>query len=401
MKTSLKYLTTLLGVLILPATALAVPQIPHLFHGEASLNGAPLQISTTINARVDGNLVGSVTLQNSGEYGGPDAYDQKLVVQGNVSNGDTINFFTSGVKANETASFESGKVKKLDLTFTYTGGNISGNTVESEGDNDVSLDSEEEGVAQLPPGANNVSLTNDTDLDLSQGVFESENEKRVKIKSSTGEDIEISNSENSKAKVSIPNETTITSEISWDGKMQAPKDGDSSGDAPSGYQIGDTVIEVGSASSILNFNKAVKLTLEGVTGAVGYKSAGSNTWTQITTQCNSATDHSNISAPNECYYQTGGNTIIWTYHFTTFAALTEEDTDGETAGETAGGGGGGYTPPATYTTGDIDENGAVDIFDFNTLMVNWGDSPTNSAADLDGNGKVDIFDFNLLMVNWG
>jgi hypothetical protein len=63
--------------------------------------------------------------------------------------------------------------------------------------------------------------------------------------------------------------------------------------------------------------------------------------------------------------------------------------------------GGGYTPSATYTTGDINEDGTVDIFDFNTLMVNWGDSPANSAADLDGNGVVDIFDFNLLMVNWG
>ena len=67
-----------------------------------------------------------------------------------------------------------------------------------------------------------------------------------------------------------------------------------------------------------------------------------------------------------------------------------------------GGGGGvdGTPVSTTYKTGDMDKNNKVDVFDFNTLMVNWGNNPTNSAADLDGNGKVDIFDFNLLMVNW-
>ena len=66
-----------------------------------------------------------------------------------------------------------------------------------------------------------------------------------------------------------------------------------------------------------------------------------------------------------------------------------------------GGAGGGGEPPATYKTGDIDQNNKVDIFDFNILMINWGDNPANPAADLNGDGKVDIFDFNLLMVNWG
>lgn len=52
------------------------------------------------------------------------------------------------------------------------------------------------------------------------------------------------------------------------------------------------------------------------------------------------------------------------------------------------------------TKGDINKDNKVDIFDFNTIMVNWGNNPANLAADLDGNDKVDIFDFNLLMVNW-
>ncbi len=61
-----------------------------------------------------------------------------------------------------------------------------------------------------------------------------------------------------------------------------------------------------------------------------------------------------------------------------------------------------FTTPALEEeiTGDINDDGKVDIFDFNLLMVNWGDSPANLAADLDDNGRVDISDFNLLIVNW-
>ena len=38
--------------------------------------------------------------------------------------------------------------------------------------------------------------------------------------------------------------------------------------------------------------------------------------------------------------------------------------------------------------------------DFNILMVNWGNAPTNKNADFNQDGKVDILDFNTLMVNW-
>lgn len=50
--------------------------------------------------------------------------------------------------------------------------------------------------------------------------------------------------------------------------------------------------------------------------------------------------------------------------------------------------------------GDINKDNKINIFDFNDLIISWGDALTNLAADLDNNGKVDIFDFNLLMVNW-
>ena len=85
----------------------------------------------------------------------------------------------------------------------------------------------------------------------------------------------------------------------------------------------------------------------------------------------------------------------------------------------AGGGGGGnpYVPTATLApaptvvqtsrcsnlskSSDINNDGSVDVFDFNLLMVKWGSVSQNILADINCDGSVDVFDFNLLMVNWG
>ena len=121
--------------------------------------------------------------------------------------------------------------------------------------------------------------------------------------------------------VVIPDDTVVTADSSWDGTMLLPQiDSGSTGNAPSGFSVGDTVIEVGSSLFTLSFDKAVKITLTGVTGTVGYKPAGSDNWQTITTQCNSATDSSNISS-GECYFTSGSDTVIWTYHFTSFGGL--------------------------------------------------------------------------------
>jgi len=47
---------------------------------------------------------------------------------------------------------------------------------------------------------------------------------------------------------------------------------------------------------------------------------------------------------------------------------------------------------------DADNNGIIDVMDFNTLMVNWGNG--GGTGDFDGSGSVDVFDFNMLMINW-
>ena len=59
-----------------------------------------------------------------------------------------------------------------------------------------------------------------------------------------------------------------------------------------------------------------------------------------------------------------------------------------------------FTTLGEKILGDINRDKKVDIFDFNLLIVNLGDSPKNRKADLTKDGKVDILDFNTLMVNW-
>ena len=59
--------------------------------------------------------------------------------------------------------------------------------------------------------------------------------------------------------------------------------------------------------------------------------------------------------------------------------------------------------PTPSLPGDINGNGRVDIFDYNTLISHFGDRmpAEGSPADLNGNGRVDIFDYNIIVSNFG
>lgn len=62
---------------------------------------------------------------------------------------------------------------------------------------------------------------------------------------------------------------------------------------------------------------------------------------------------------------------------------------------------GAAPPPPTTLSGDIDKDGDVDIFDYNLLIENFGNTSCGNVADIDGNCKVDIFDYNILIENFG
>jgi len=53
--------------------------------------------------------------------------------------------------------------------------------------------------------------------------------------------------------------------------------------------------------------------------------------------------------------------------------------------------------------GDLNNDGKVDIFDYNILVSNFGKTGTSGfiPADINKDGKVDIFDYNILISNFG
>ncbi len=53
--------------------------------------------------------------------------------------------------------------------------------------------------------------------------------------------------------------------------------------------------------------------------------------------------------------------------------------------------------------GDINNDGATDVFDFADLAINFGAGPgaTQAQGDLNGDGFVDIFDFADLADDFG
>ncbi|OGH44996.1 MAG: hypothetical protein A3J14_03925 [Candidatus Levybacteria bacterium RIFCSPLOWO2_02_FULL_37_18] len=254
---------------------------------------------------------------------------------------------------------------------------VSGSTVNG-GTSDVQLTSVTPGQADLPSGITTIALSNSTFMDVSSsantasggnlnigGVSVSLNnftsgtlggvnlsiaqavggipvlvDKAVKLASGTGgQSITLSNSSLSGVNVSIPDSTSVLAPSSWNGKIQPPKTGSSIGTAPSGFSIGNTVIEVGSADAVLLFDKPVVVTLSGVTGEVGYKASGSTTWNKIDTICNSYDNPTNVVFPGECRVSNGTDTKIYTYHFTSFGSLTEIATTTSSTGENSGTGG--------------------------------------------------------------
>jgi len=132
----------------------------------------------------------------------------------------------------------------------------------------------------------------------------------------------------------IPNGTVVSGGSTWDGNIILPTVKTNSDYSVSGGAV-DVVIDLGGGVE-LTFSNAVKITIGGMAGKSAGWTRGKGALTTITTVCDSLTNPSNINSnsPRECYINSGSDLIIWTYHFTEFAAYTP------TATTTSGGGSG-------------------------------------------------------------
>lgn len=244
----------------------------------------------------------------------------------------------------------------INSSRTILSSTVSGGTLTTD-DEEVTVDAgEEEGEAALPAGVTELALGNSTSLDLSAGTKVTGDRKEVTLKSGTDNTpVVLKNSTMSNVSVTIPDNTKISGPANWDGKIQPPKTEAPSGTAPAGFSVGGTVITVGSSNGTLLFDEPVELLLEGVTGTVGYKPAGSDTWIEITEQCEGS--YNNPGEPSddegECYISNGTDTKIVTFHFTSFGSLVT------TSSESSGGGGGFYSGSISSDVTEEETTGVI------------------------------------------
>ncbi len=110
-----------LALLLIVSVAISQesPQFPHLFYGSSKIDGLDTPAGAVIIAKVGGLEKGKITTTESGLYGGVVSNQEKLLVQGNIAEGEVVEFYIATVKANEVDVFDSGKIENLNLTWTF------------------------------------------------------------------------------------------------------------------------------------------------------------------------------------------------------------------------------------------------------------------------------------------
>ena len=93
-----------------------IPTIPHAFYGTVTIDGSDAPVGTVVTAEVGEVQYGSITTTVAGQYGGSGAFDEKLLVSGEIATGAEIKFKANGTEANETSTFTPGGVTELNLT---------------------------------------------------------------------------------------------------------------------------------------------------------------------------------------------------------------------------------------------------------------------------------------------
>jgi len=91
--------------------------LPEEFYGDIIINGRAAPADTVIVAKIGGAERGSFTTTEVGQYGGSGTFDSRLVVAGQETEvGETITFWINRAQANQTAVYEPGQSRNLDLS---------------------------------------------------------------------------------------------------------------------------------------------------------------------------------------------------------------------------------------------------------------------------------------------
>ncbi|MBI2065146.1 MAG: DUF5011 domain-containing protein [Candidatus Yanofskybacteria bacterium] len=217
-------------------------------------------------------------------------------------------------------------------------------------------------------------------------------------------EINITSADANNANVAIPASTTVTSDdVAWDGIIAAPTVTTVTLPETSGEtKTLSTAIEVGFTGAKLSFDKAVRILLPGQAGKrAGYVRTGT-AFTEITSTC-AADDQATgdaLVADGDCKIDVGGDLVIWTKHFTSFATYTQTavvSTSAPVTTSSVPSGGGSYVPyVAPVSTPTPSVLGAVTAVgdSANLAKYNLNEGDTVSAT---GSSDPDIYIVNA----WG
>lgn len=173
-------------------------------------------------------------------------------------------------------------------------------------------------------------ISDDNCIDLSHTVEEFNSKLQVEFLSVRGNFVYLKNVDFVDAIVKIPHQTILTAPLTWNKILCPPVLVTTNGIAPLGFQTPEIAIKVGSTDDVLNFTRAVTLSLDGITGQTAYKLSNSTQWILINT-CEGL-----FSSPippvfsRECSITDGVDTKILTYHFTEFTKLVSNPSNIET-----------------------------------------------------------------------
>jgi len=113
-------LALLLTLCSTPVYANGIPALPHSFYGTVKINGSPAPTGTRVEARGEGVVTGidgnPTTTTVRGIYGTSNPFEPRLIVQGDIDDGETITFYVNGTSTGQTAEWHNGETTELDLS---------------------------------------------------------------------------------------------------------------------------------------------------------------------------------------------------------------------------------------------------------------------------------------------
>ena len=119
----------------------------------------------------------------------------------------------------------------------------------------------------------------------------------------------------------IPTDTTFYASVNWNGEFYPPTNSTTS-ITRSDFDIKEA-ISIGASGESLILSSPAKIILSDTNGLL-YFSKDNSEWT-ATNKCSdaSSTSAGSLAFPDACYLDINGETIVWTYHLTTFANMED------------------------------------------------------------------------------